>query len=270
MNAPRAVLVDLDNTLIFEDGSTFAAIRAAAERTRGVDAEALETAVAETAEALWKTAPVVSYADAFGIWWGEALWGGFTGDDPAMQRLRAFVPGFRHAVWHGALTRLGVPDGGMAERLSHAYVAARRSAEMLDPEAEPVLHDLARDHRLALVTNGAGDVQREKLSRTPLAPNFGAIVISSEIGVGKPDPRIFIRAATALGVAPDAAAMVGDSLLRDVAGARRAGMLTIWLDRGLWDEKDAPTPDARIERLSDLRAALDALERRPASPRTMP
>ena len=264
-DAPRAVIFDLDNTLILEDASTFAAIRAAAERG-GLDGEALTAAVAESADRLWKASPVIDYAHAFGIWWGEALWGGFTGDDPAMREMRAFVAGFRPAVWRGALERLGRTDDELAQDVSAAYIVARRARETIDPEAEPMLRDLARDHRLALVTNGAGDVQREKLSRTPFARYFGAVVISAELGIGKPDPRIFTHALAALGVTPAVATMVGDSLERDVRGARRAGMGTVWLDRGLWDEKDA-RPDARIERLSDLRAALDALEQRPASPR---
>ncbi|HYK99265.1 MAG TPA: HAD family hydrolase [Candidatus Acidoferrales bacterium] len=260
----RAVVFDLDNTLILEDASTIAAIRVAAERC-GLDGDAVATAVGETADRLWKISPVVDWADRFGIWWGEALWGGFSGDEPEMREMRAFAGAFRGDVWRGALERLGRRDGGLADRLSAAYIAARRAGETIDPEAEPALRDLRRDHGLALLTNGAGDVQREKLSRTPFAPYFDAVVISTEVGIGKPDPRIFARALAALDAAPGDATMVGDSLQRDIAGARSAGLRTIWLDRRLWHEKDV-RPDARIERLSDLRAALDALERRPASP----
>ena len=262
---PRAVVFDLDNTLILEDASTAAAIRVAAERC-GLDGERVATAVGETADRLWKVSPVIDWADTFGIWWGEALWGDFSGDDPGARAMRAFAGGFRADVWRGAIVRLGRQDGGLADRLSAAYLAARRAGETIDDEAEPVLRDLRRDHRLALVTNGAGDVQREKLSRTPFGPYFDAVVISTEVGIGKPDPRIFARVLAALDAAPGDATMVGDSLQRDVAGARDAGMRTIWLDRGLWHEKDI-RPDARIERLSDLRAVLDALERRPVSPR---
>ena len=61
--------------------------------------------------------------------------------------------------------------------------------------------------------------------------------------------------------------MVGDSLARDVAGAKAAGMRAVWIDRRLWDERETAKPDARIERLSDLPAALDALAPASASPR---
>ena len=49
------------------------------------------------------------------------------------------------------------------------------------------------------------------------------------VGISKPDPRIFMAAVDALGIEPDRAVMVGDSLARDMVGARAAGMAHIWL-----------------------------------------
>ena len=266
----RAVVFDLDNTLILEDESTFRSIDAAAQvasRKMGVDAAALSRSVAEMAEAVWQSSPEYAYGETFGIWWGEALWGDFSGNDGPMRAMRAFVPDFRESVWRGALAKAGVHDLALARALEREYILVRRSKETIDPEAEPLLRSLAVDHRLALLTNGAGDVQREKLSRTPFGPYFAAVIVSAEVGVGKPDARIFKLAAERLGVDPREAVMVGDSLVRDVAGAKSAGMAAVWIDRDLWSEPDAPKPDARIERLSGLPAALDALARRSSSPR---
>lgn len=269
----RAVIFDLDNTLVMEDESTLRAVDVAAgvaaERT-GIDAAALAHAAASEAERIWKASPELRYGEAFGIWWGEGLWGAFAGDAEPARAMRAFVPGFRRAVWRGALAAVGVSDEALADELAQAYVTARRSGESVDADAEAVVAALARSYRLALLTNGAGDVQREKLARTPFARSFAAIVISVEVGVGKPDPRIFAAAAARLAVAPADCVYVGDSLVRDVAGAHAAGMRAVWLDRGLWQEPEDIRPDARIERLSDLPAALDALARRPASPRATP
>ena len=266
----RAVVFDLDNTLILEDASTHAALRAAGEvahLSAGVDPDLLATAAADAAAHFWKVGPPYAFAERFGIWWGEALWGDFAGDAGELPAIRAYLPQFRERVWREALERAGHPDERLAHELQRRYADARRAGETIDPEAEPVLRDLHGDHRLALLTNGAGDVQREKLARTPLAGYFAEIVISVEVGVGKPDPRLFEIALGRLGVAASDAVMVGDSRLRDVAGAQRAGMRAVWIDRGASWEGDGPAPDATIRRLSDLRAALDALERRTASPR---
>jgi putative hydrolase of the HAD superfamily len=266
----RAVIFDLDDTLILEAESTMAALRAAAAHAHdraGLDAARFVDAAAEAAERLWKDAPGhAADGEAFGVWWGEALWGDFAGGGEVPRAMRAFVPGFRAAVWRDALAAAGKDDAALGDALRATYIRARRSRETIDPDAESVLADLARDHRLALLTNGAADVQREKISRTALGRHFATIVISGEAGVGKPDPRVFEIVLERLGVAKDAATMVGDSLPRDIGGAQGSGLRAIWLDRG--QKRDGvPVPDATIRRLSDLRAALDALERRPASPR---
>jgi putative hydrolase of the HAD superfamily len=270
----RALLFDLDNTLLMEDQATFSAVRRACELAGariGADADALHAATLRIAEQLWRAAPIYAYGEEMGIWWGEGLWGEFRGDAPGLRALHAFVPGFRRDVWRGALASVGVSDGPLSAELGATYAAARRAHQPVDPEAERVLDDLARDHRLALVTNGAPDVQREKLAGTTLARHFGAIIVSAELGVAKPDARIFRAALDAIGGRPADAAMVGDSLTRDVAGARNAGLRSIWIDRGLEPARpDDPVPDARIRALSEVRSVLDATAPGAASPRGLP
>ena len=67
-----------------------------------------------------------------------------------------------------------------------------------------------------------------------MRPEIGS-VFSSEVGVRKPDPRIFRRALDALGVEPENALFVGDRLYEDVLGAARAGMRTV---QALWFRAD--------------------------------
>jgi len=266
----RAVVFDLDNTLILEDESVERALGAAAAIAHariGIDVDTWAAAARAAAARLWRAAPESRYGDAFGIWWGEAMWGEFAGETAPLRAMRALIPSLRRAVWVDALAKCGHADDALADECAAEYVRVRCSAEALDPEAEAVLRGLSSRYPLALLTNGAGDVQRAKLARTPFAQYFHDVVISVEEGIGKPDPDIFRIAARRLGVDPGEAVMVGDSLARDVAGAKAAGMRAIWIDRKLWDERVTAMPDARIERLSDLPAALDALAPAPASPR---
>ena len=259
---PRAVLFDLDNTLVMEDAATLAAVRSAcavASSRAGADVAALFAALLLAAEKLWKRSPALAYADRMGIWWGEGLWGEFRGEASELRALRAFVPGFRHAAWSEALSAVGISDQALAQELAETYRRARRARQLVDAEAEPILRVLARDHRLALVSNGAPDVQREKLAGTTLERYFGAIVISCEVGFGKPDRRIFEIALERIGANAHETVMVGDSLARDVAGAHAAGIRAVWIDRHLWAGEEGPAPDARIESLSELPAALAAL-----------
>jgi putative hydrolase of the HAD superfamily len=270
--ADRGLLFDLDNTLLLEDEVTFRAIRAACERASGrADAQRLYEAIVRIADDLWRAAPTFTYADRMGIWWGEGLWGEFNGEGDGLRALRGFVPGFRRAVWRDALAESGSDDAELAADLDEVYRHERRGGEIVDPDAVVVLDDLARDHRLALVTNGAPDVQREKLDRAALARHFSAIVISAELGIGKPDRRIFTAALDAIGVPAHRAIMIGDSLPRDIGGAHGAGLRSIWVDRGEVSSKsDDPTPNARVAALSQIRSCLDALEPDAASPRGLP
>jgi len=266
---PRGLLFDLDNTLLFEDEVTFRAVRAACKRARDhADTEELFAAALRIADERWRAAPTFAYADAMGLWWGEGLWGDFRGEGDDLRAVREFAPRFRREVWRDSLAACGVDDDALAGALSCAYRGARRAGEIVDPQAMAVLDDLSRDHSLALVTNGAPDVQREKIGRTTLARYFGAIVISAEVGFGKPDARIFEAALEAIGATADSAVMVGDSLLRDVGGARNAGLRSIWIDRDQARSRaDEPVPDVRIRALSEIRAALAAMGPAAASPR---
>jgi putative hydrolase of the HAD superfamily len=265
----RAILFDLDNTLLLEDEATERALRQTSDlagRRAHAEPATIAAAAKVAARVLFEASPAFAYADAMGIWWGEALWGDFTGDASGLAALRAFVPGFRRAVWTRALSAAAVHDAQLVDELASAFGSLRRRITLIDPDASAVLDDLGRDHRLALVTNGAPDVQREKLAGTTLARHFEAIVISAELGVGKPDPRIFGAALDALGVASAEAAMVGDSLERDVAGARRAGVRSVWLDRAGTAMAGPVTADARIRSLRQLRDSLIGLERVDAFP----
>jgi putative hydrolase of the HAD superfamily len=225
--------------------------------------------VREGAEEIFGASSVFAYADAMGIWWGEALWGEFLGDTPGLRAMRAFVPDFRHRVWNRALASAGITRGDLVETAIDEFRSARRQTQLVDPSADAVVRELARDYRLALVTNGAPDVQREKLTHTTLAPFFAATIISGEIGIGKPDPRIFEAALAALALGPEDAVMIGDSLARDVAGAHAAGLRAIWIDRGAREVVSAPVPvpDARVTALSEVRSALASLGPVAAFPR---
>ncbi|MFX4865018.1 HAD-IA family hydrolase [Acinetobacter baumannii] len=57
-------------------------------------------------------------------------------------------------------------------------------------------------------------------------------MVSGEVGLGKPDPRLFRMALCAFGVGPEEAVMVGDNPQRDIQGALRAGAKAVWVDRG--------------------------------------
>jgi putative hydrolase of the HAD superfamily len=127
-----------------------------------------------------------------------------------------------------------------------------------DPAIGRALDRLAGANlRLALVSNG-GPSQRRKLERAELAlDRFATIVISSEVAVAKPDPRIFGLALERLGLANDEVLMVGDSAEMDIEGARAAGIAGCWIARGRRWPVELDRPFVSIERLVELPGLIE-------------
>ena len=196
---------------------------------------------------------------AIGISSWEGLWARFLGSDPNLKKLHTWVPTYRREAWFRAFTDHGVKDLSFAERLSDVFLSERRERHVVFSDVEDSLTNLREVYRLALVTNGAPDLQREKIQGANLARFFDAILISGEVGIGKPDCRIFKMALDALAASPSEAVMVGDSLTRDILGAQHAGLRGIWLNRSENNAASQVTPDAQITNLSQIHELLPTL-----------
>ena len=258
----EAVLLDFDDTLVVEEASAEAAFLAACELARGqygIEPAALHESVRRNARRIWKGAPTHPYCRAIGISSWEGLWARFLGEHPSLEALRAWAPEYRRQAWSAALSEFGVDDDSLAARLAEAFPEERRLRHILFPNAEAVLRELRKDFKLGLITNGASDLQREKIEGSGLARYFDSITISGEVGVGKPDPLIFRTALDSLGAKPERTVMVGNSLEKDIAAAQRVGMKAIWINReGSACNQDFKS-DAEIGDLSELTRLIATL-----------
>jgi len=109
-----------------------------------------------------------------------------------------------------------------------------------------------RDFRVGMVSN-ATDLARKVLSNLDMEKYFDFVVISDEVGVRKPDPRIFRIALNKAGAAAERSLFLGDKLSTDVMGAARTGMRAILVDR---NNVFPDTQFARIRTLDSLRQYL--------------
>ena len=101
----------------------------------------------------------------------------------------------------------------------------------LDPEVHPVLHTLHGSKKLALVTNFDHPPHvHSVLSKRSLTPYFDSVVISAEVRVKKPDPRIFDTALEQTDIKPEEVIYVGDTD-DDTQAARAAGMVPVLIQR---------------------------------------
>lgn len=235
MQLPRAILLDLDDTIL-DDGGTVEGcwIDACAEagvRDPNLDVEALRRNVRAQADA----------------WWSEAS---------RNQRGRLDLRAATREIVRDVFEQLGY-DVTLAADVADHYRDLRDERISLFEGAIETLEWLrAQDVRLGLMTNGGAAPQRAKVERFGLARYFEHIVIEGEFGCGKPDRRVFEDLLSALGVEPDEAWAIGDNLHADVFGAMDMGIHGIWLDRagnGV-PEGAGRTPDHVMRALHDLMA----------------
>ena len=179
----------------------------------------------------------------------------FYGATDVLEGTISPTAGFRDTV--------GQVANGLATRLGRDVALLRRIGDRFSEEA---LRQLARSadllarlrerYRIGVVSNFYGNLQAV-LDEAGLSPSIGAAIDSTFVGCKKPDPRIFQAALDALGASPAEAVFVGDSMRRDMAGARAMGMRHVWLrpestDGGGGGGSPCCPEDVVIARLSEL------------------
>ena len=115
------------------------------------------------------------------------------------------------------------------------------------PEAESVVRELnSRGYIQSIVTNGAKEVQDACYHHSPIAPFMKTVAISEEVGVAKPDPRIFEIACENSGwMDKGSTLMIGDSLSSDIAGGQAYGVDTCYFNPGSKGHKARPSYEIR-------------------------
>jgi HAD superfamily hydrolase (TIGR01549 family) len=133
---------------------------------------------------------------------------------------------------------------------SQVYRSYYRSLRRLVPGARRLLERLHGRTVLGVVSNNQVAEQEEKVARFGLHDLLDFLVVSEEVGVSKPDPKIFSLALDRASVEPGEAVMIGDSWESDVLGARSAGIAAIWFNRF---RRSQPSP-LPVPQLTSFRA----------------
>lgn len=123
--------------------------------------------------------------------------------------------------WEDFLDRVAKETGKTTEEVKRMY-----EAERINPEIVAYIDSLHGKYKTALLTNAHEDFMNPLIAKAGLANVFDEIVISSKIGIIKPDPRIYIYTVNKLGVLPQEAVFIDDSMAR-VEGAKKTGIQTI-------------------------------------------
>ena len=151
-----------------------------------------------------------------------------------------------------AMREAGRPDDGLGSHLAQVYFRSRDGARAIFPDVRPALELLARRYRLGLLSNSnsyASDLGIDDLVSFE-------VFSQDNLGIEKPDPRLFKVALREAGCEPSELLHVGDSLENDVAGAKAVGSKAVWINRGFDEWDGSAEPDVEIRSLLELDRVL--------------
>ena len=231
---PKGILFDLDDTILSAYGRPDVAWRKVAQEFAAQIApivpDDLAARITEEARLFW--------------------------DDAARHKeWRARLDDARREIVARALADLKTHSPEIKNAIADRFTRLRDEEMSLFPGACETLDELkVLGVRLALITNGAREVQRGKISRFALEHRFEHIQIEGEHGFGKPDEQAYRHALSALALQAHDVWMVGDNLEWEVAAPQRLGIFAIWHDAY---EQGLPAgsrirPDRIITRLPQL------------------
>jgi putative hydrolase of the HAD superfamily len=238
---PRAILIDLDDTIIAAGERPVVLLQVAQEQARMLEPHPPEGIAARVEAEL------------------ERFW-----SDPSRHKSARFgIPQARRQVVREAFAGLDPALGeAIADRFADRFSEVRAAIMQCFPGALEGLAALkARGIKLALITNGSAATQRAKVEQFGLAAYFDHIQIEGEAGFGKPEEQAYRHAMAVLGVEPHETWMVGDHLEWEVAAPQRLGLTAIWCDgfsRGLPAGTEV-RPDHIVCSLADILTLLDEI-----------
>ncbi len=260
----RAIMFDLDDTLLWDEKSVSEAFKATCDiavEHYNIDPLQLEESVRSAAKELYESYETHDFTKKIGTGPFEAFWATYDDEGEGFSELKKIVNEYRIDSWNKGLQDLDIENKSLAITLAEAFPEERKKHVYLYEETIEVLEKLKGHYQLLMITNGSPSLQQLKLSMSPeLAPFFDYIVISGDVGIGKPDMIIFEQALQLLKVDKSEAIIIGDNPNTDILGALKIGMDSIWInhhDKKLIDI----TPTYEVKRLREILPIIDSLSK---------
>lgn len=142
-------------------------------------------------------------------------------------------------------------------RFAERYMEHLAEASFLLDDVLSLLNHLHDHYKLIIVTNGLAYVQNRRIGKSIIAGYFSAIVISEEVGIAKPNPKIFEHTLSLINhVDKMDVLMIGDSLTSDIQGGINFGIDTCWYNPRKLDNTSQLKPTFEI---NDLMSLLEIL-----------
>ncbi|HAG43502.1 MAG TPA: noncanonical pyrimidine nucleotidase, YjjG family [Clostridium sp.] len=142
-------------------------------------------------------------------------------------------------------------------KFAKSYMKHLSFASFLYDNSMDLIESLHKNYRLSIITNGLTEVQDNRIRKSAIAKYFENIVISEEVQVSKPDPKIFELTLNNMKYTDKSKIlMVGDSLTSDIQGGINFGIDTCWFNPDKITNKAGMKPNYEISNLMDLKDIL--------------
>ena len=139
------------------------------------------------------------------------------------------------------------------QKMSEIYL--KKLGEGIFPfkSTEKLCKYLHSKYKIGIVTNGIKEVQYSRIKNSSISNYIDKIIISDEVGVNKPDKRIFEFAINYFGILDKSeVVMIGDSLEADIKGGINAGVDTCWVNLKNMKNKSKIIPKYEIRNLEEI------------------
>ena len=155
----------------------------------------------------------------------------------------------------------GYPNDALiakAKALDPLYLSILGEKSRLVEGSREMLEYLkAKGYKIGMISNGFYEVQYRKMRSSNIEHFFDVVVLSDDIGVNKPDRRIFDHALKKAGAKAETSIIIGDNPDTDIAGAVAAGWQAIYFNpKGASDGQKLPKEVRVVEKLMEIEHIL--------------
>ncbi|WAC08541.1 MAG: HAD family hydrolase [Thermodesulfobacteriota bacterium] len=169
------------------------------------------------------------------------------------------------AIWNTFLRQQGIKAAPTRRKLStilaQIYRGISRKRLQLYPDVKKVLDELRSAYCMALISDAQPGYALPEIKAVGLAGYFDPIIISAHYGFRKPDRRLIEKALENMKLMPAEVICVGNDMYRDIFGASRLGIKTIFFDSNQGEKyHENVTPDYVAHRFEDVLRGVEALK----------
>ncbi|CAM3817874.1 pyrimidine 5'-nucleotidase [Vibrio aquimaris] len=162
-----------------------------------------------------------------------------------------------HELKHSRFLQWAEKLGTTTMELNSAFLNAMADICTLLPGARDLIDSLSERAKLGIITNGFEELQDVRLEKTGLKKFFEQVIISEQVGVAKPDKKIFDYALGKMNYpCKSRVLMVGDTLQSDIVGGINFGIETCWLNRHNAEKEEGLEPTYIVSSLVELKKIL--------------